>query len=95
MMGPPRWQVTVNAAIHLPSMEPEIKSASYQIAIEAITNAYRHSGGCHATVTVVVDAAGTNLLIDVVDDGHGIEAAAPAGLDCGQSASGRHQWVGM
>lgn len=69
---PRGWQPDVSAAIHLPALAPEVEAAAYQIALEAMTNAYRHSGGHHAQVRIGVDPAGTTLLIEITDDGHGI-----------------------
>ncbi|HEY2309173.1 MAG TPA: ATP-binding protein [Streptosporangiaceae bacterium] len=69
---PRDWQSDVSAAIHLPALAPEVEAAAYQIALEALTNAYRHSGGHHAQVRIGVDPAGATLLIEITDDGHGI-----------------------
>lgn len=69
---PTGWQPDISAAIHLPALAPEVEAAAYQIALEALTNAYRHSGGHHAQVRIGVNPAGTTLLIEVTDDGHGI-----------------------
>ena len=46
-----------------------VEAAGYQIALEAISNAYSHSGGDGANVRIGVDAQGTNLVIDVADNG--------------------------
>ena len=57
-----------------------VEAAGYQIALEAISNAYRHSGGDGANVRIGVDAQGTNLVIDVTDNGGGIAPDAPGGV---------------
>ncbi len=61
-------------------MPPMVEAAGYQIALEAISNAYRHSGGDGANVRIGVDAQGTNLVIDVTDNGGGIAPDAPGGV---------------
>ncbi|HEV2452045.1 MAG TPA: histidine kinase [Streptosporangiaceae bacterium] len=66
------WRSDVSAAIHLPALAPEIEAAAYQIALEAMTNAYRHSGGHHAQVRIGVNPPGTTLVIEITDDGHGL-----------------------
>jgi two-component system NarL family sensor kinase len=77
---PSHWRPDVSAAIHLPALAPEIEAAAYQIALEAMTNAYRHSGGHRAQVRIGVDPAGTTLLIEVTDDGHGIREPDTTGV---------------
>lgn len=69
---PATWQSHVSAAVHLPELAADIEAAAYQIAVEAMTNAYRHSGGHHAQVRIGVDPSGTTLVIEVTDDGHGL-----------------------
>jgi signal transduction histidine kinase len=73
-VGDPRsgWQSDVSAAVHLPALAPEVEAAAYQIAVEAMTNAYRHSGGHHAQVRIGVDPGRTTLVIEITDDGHGL-----------------------
>jgi signal transduction histidine kinase len=61
----------------LPRLEPVVESAAYRIAVEALTNAARHSGATSATVEFAV--ADTTLTLTIVDDGHGITADAPSG----------------
>jgi two-component system NarL family sensor kinase len=77
---PSGWQSDVSAAIHLPALAPEVEAAAYQIALEAMTNAYRHSGGHHAQVRIGVDPAGTRLVIEVTDDGHGLRERDGTGV---------------
>ncbi len=77
---PSDWQSDVSAAIHLPALAPEVEAAAYQIALEALTNAYRHSGGHHAQVRIGVDPAGAMLLIEITDDGHGIGERDATGI---------------
>jgi signal transduction histidine kinase len=64
-------------ATALPRLEPVVESTAYRIAVEALTNAARHSGASSATVEFAV--ADTTLTLTIVDDGHGIAADAPSG----------------
>lgn len=50
--------------------------AAYRIALEAMTNAARHSGATECTVNVSVP---NDLLLEIRDDGRGIAADAPIG----------------
>jgi signal transduction histidine kinase len=47
-----------------------IETAAYRIAVEAITNAVRHSGGTHCDVSIIVDTGDLEVIIR--DDGHGL-----------------------
>jgi signal transduction histidine kinase len=62
----------------LPPLPPAVEVAAYRIATEALTNAARHSGATCATVRIAV--GGTSLVIDIEDDGHGIEPRPRAGI---------------
>lgn len=70
------WTASVDAALHLGVVPPGVEAAAYQIALEALTNAHRHSGGRTASIRLFVDAGATALTLDVADDGHGIADAA-------------------
>jgi two-component system NarL family sensor kinase len=74
------WRTDVAAAVHLPSLAPDVEAAAYQIALEAMTNAYRHSGGSHAQVRIAVDSSGTTLVIEIADDGTGPPETDTAGI---------------
>ena len=74
------WRATVDAAIQLGAIAPDVEAAAYQIAIEALSNAYRHSHGHGARVHLGIDRAGTTLTVEISDDGHGIDLDAPAGV---------------
>jgi signal transduction histidine kinase len=69
--GEDAWVPHVSAAVHLPMLAPNVEAAAYQMTLEAMTNAHRHSGGHHARVHIGVDPSGTTLIIEVVDDGKG------------------------
>lgn len=64
-------------ADELPRLEPVVESAAYRIAVEALTNAARHSRATSATVRVNVSDG--SLTLDVVDNGQGIPADARSG----------------
>jgi signal transduction histidine kinase len=74
------WRSEVSAAIHLPSLAPAVEAAAYQIVLEAMTNAHCHSGGQRAQVRISVDPSGTTLVIEVVDDGHGLPELNTTGI---------------
>lgn len=74
------WRASVESAVQLPHIPAEVESAAYQIAVEALTNAYRHSGGTYAHARVGVDARGRVLTVEVADDGEGISADAAMGV---------------
>lgn len=74
------WSVSVDAAIQLGQIPAEVESAAYQIALESLTNAYRHSGGSGAVVRVGIDAAGRELILEITDDGHGIDGGSTPGV---------------
>jgi signal transduction histidine kinase len=60
----------------LPDLPAAIEVAAYRIAVEAMTNAVRHAGASACRVRV---EAGSELLIEVLDDGRGVAADARAG----------------
>jgi signal transduction histidine kinase len=63
--------VTV-AAVGLPALPPVVEVAAYRIAMEALTNAARHSGA--STAQVRFEADGRALVVTVTDDGRGLTA---------------------
>jgi signal transduction histidine kinase len=60
----------------LPELPAAVEVAAYRIAVEAMTNAVRHAGAraCHVQVD-----AGTQLMIEVTDDGSGLPDTPRAG----------------
>ena len=58
-------------------LSPGLDLAAYRIAQEGLTNALRHSGARHATVTLRWSP--TRLDVEVEDDGRGVAAAGPGG----------------
>ena len=64
-------RITTDIAIPgaVPRLGPDLESAVYRIAQEAINNAAKHSGAAHATLALRVD--GDRLVAVVSDDGNG------------------------
>jgi signal transduction histidine kinase len=62
----------------LPVLPAAVEVVAYRIAIEAMTNAVRHAEAHSCTIRLAVDRDG--LVVEVIDDGLGIDPAAPAGV---------------
>jgi len=62
----------------LPALPAAIEVVAYRIATEAMTNVVRHAGATSCIVRIVVDRDG--LVIEVTDDGRGIDPGAPDGV---------------
>jgi signal transduction histidine kinase len=75
--GPGDAPVTVVAA-ELPPLRAAVEVAAYRIATEAVANAVRHADA--ATCRVSLAVAGDDLLVEVADDGRGIDAGAVPGV---------------
>ena len=72
--APPRVQFT---AERVPERIPSDRAlALYRVAQESLWNVVRHSGATHATVSLA--GAGSELLLDVADDGCGFDPDAVA-----------------
>jgi len=61
-----------------PAIPAAVETAAYRIAVEAMTNAVRHSAATRCTLSIVVDARGVE--VDVRDDGRGLDQEHPAGV---------------
>jgi signal transduction histidine kinase len=62
--------VEVSAPADRLTLPAAVESAAYGIAVEAMTNAVRHSGGSH--VSVSIEVAAPDLVVLVRDDGSGL-----------------------
>lgn len=70
----------------------DIEVALFRIAQEAVSNARRHSGANHVTVSLARDEE--SITLEVVDDGHRFSADQPGpGLGRGQGLSGIRERV--
>ena len=74
---PAGLRVTVQTREPLPALPAAVEVAAYRIVQEALTNVVRHAGARTCTVRLSVDDA---LCVEVVDDGRGIDPAAPTGV---------------
>jgi len=61
-----------------PVLPAAVETAAYRIAVEAMTNAARHSGGRHCAVTVCLDDTGVEVAVR--DDGTGLPGVRRAGV---------------
>lgn len=75
----------------LPPVDATVEVAAYRIAVEALHNAERHSGG--TTITLVVISAGRVLDVVIDDDGRGLGGPPSRGVGLG-SMSERARGVG-
>ena len=73
--------VVVGSSPVLPALPAAVEVAAYRIAVEAITNASRHSGGSRCMVSFDVESNRPAALRLVVEDnGHGIDPHATVGV---------------
>jgi signal transduction histidine kinase len=68
---------TVSTPGELPELSAAVEVAALRIALEAVTNAARHSGGTSCTVTI---DASEDLVMEIVDDGIGHSPSAAHGV---------------
>lgn len=64
---PPHFEIDLRSD-DLPALPAAVETAAYRIAVEAMTNAARHSGGQRCTVALSADGA---LRVEISDDGVG------------------------
>jgi signal transduction histidine kinase len=58
-------------------LEPDLETAIYRTAQEAVTNVCKHAGARHAAIAVLADD--DDVKVEVSDDGHGFDPADVAG----------------
>lgn len=76
--GAPGPSITVDVEGRLPALPAAVEVVAYRIATEAITNVVRHAGATSCVVRLSVDRDG--LIVEVADDGRGIDVAAGSGV---------------
>lgn len=59
----------------VPTLAPETELVVYRVAQEALTNTLRHAGASEAWLSL--DRDGDRIVLEVRDDGRGIDGAAP------------------
>lgn len=74
----PGLAVELETSGDLATLPAAVEVAAYRIVSETLTNVVRHACATHCVVRLTVDELG--LLVEVVDDGVGIDRAAPAGV---------------
>ena len=70
--------VEVDGAVNGRALPAAVETAAYRIAAEAMTNAVRHSGAARCAVSIA--AGDRDLVVEVRDDGAGVDPARPAGV---------------
>ncbi len=65
--------LTIDARVAAMTLVPETSIVLFRIVQEALTNAIRHAGASRITVRVLL--SDQSLIVEVVDDGKGLEAA--------------------
>jgi signal transduction histidine kinase len=70
--------IDVSGPTDRPLLPAAVETAAYRIAVEAMTNAARHSGGQHCAVAI--ECEDEHVVVDVRDDGQGLTADRPPGV---------------
>ena len=70
--------IVVEVPAPLPTLPAAVEVVAYRIATEAMTNVVRHAGATSCIVRLTVDRDG--LVVEVADDGRGIDPSAAAGV---------------
>lgn len=65
--------IAIETPPELPPLPAAVEAAAYRIGLEALTNVLRHSGASRATLRIVIE--GDDLLLEVEDDGCGMQGA--------------------
>ncbi|HWJ12029.1 MAG TPA: sensor histidine kinase [Nocardioides sp.] len=74
----PRLSLSLEISPELPHLAAAVEVAAYRIVAEALTNVVRHAHAQHATVTIT--EVGGDLVVEVSDDGVGIDSSSLAGV---------------
>lgn len=78
LQRPGEFDIQVRAPERLDVISEGLQVAAYRIAVEAMTNAARHSGG--TSCDVLLERSNGHLRIAVSDDGHGLTQDASPGV---------------
>ncbi|NBE99286.1 hypothetical protein FE391_35540 [Nonomuraea sp. KC401] len=70
--------IEVTGPERMPALPASVETAAYRIAVEAITNAARHSGATRCDATIA--AADGGVEVTVRDDGRGLDPDRPPGV---------------
>jgi signal transduction histidine kinase len=81
---PGEFAVVVQADAALPNLDPQVETAVFRIAGEAMSNAARHSHGSRAEVRLAPQDGGVQLVVS--DDGIGVPALPREGVGLGSMA---------
>jgi len=88
----PRIALAISSFASGDRLPADIEAALFRIAQEAVSNARRHSGANHVTLSLTRDAE--SITLEIVDDGHGFSPDQPRpGLGHGQGLSGIRERV--
>jgi two-component system, NarL family, sensor kinase len=74
---PGEFEVELRIADSLAPLAPGVEVAAYRIAVEALTNAARHSGGRRCCLELTTDQL---LRLVITDDGHGLSSPNGEGV---------------
>jgi two-component system, NarL family, sensor kinase len=74
---PGEFDIHLRIADPLAPLAPGVEVAAYRIAVEALTNAARHSGGRRCCLELTTDQL---LRLTVADDGHGLHSPNGEGV---------------
>jgi signal transduction histidine kinase len=76
--GPSGPSIVVEIEERLPALPAAVEVIAYRIATEALTNVVRHAEARSCTVRLSIDRDG--LVVEIEDDGRGIDPTAPSGV---------------
>jgi hypothetical protein len=78
---------TMSAPDTMPPLPAAVEVAAYRIAVEAVTNAVRHTHALHCHITIT--ATGRELSLTIDDDGAGLSPTSWPGTDCPSCGNAR------
>jgi two-component system sensor histidine kinase UhpB len=69
----PACRFSFHADPDLPDLRGEVAMPAYRVAQEALTNIVKHAKATQASIRLMLNPAGTHLLIDIRDNGQGFD----------------------